>query len=140
MEIEFIEKVSAKVSGWDNIRGWIDACISNEGYTTGVLSYIFMSDDELLQYNRDFLDHDYYTDVITFDDSEFPTINGDVLISIDRIVDNCNQLNIRYKDEFLRVCIHGVMHLCGYKDKEELDVKEMRLKEAEYLSTVGFEL
>ena len=140
MEIEFIENISAKVSNWSEIRKWINESIINEGFIMGELCYVFMSDDELLKYNQDFLNHDYYTDVITFDNSEPSTIQGDILVSIDRVEANCKELNISYKDEFLRVCIHGVLHLCGYQDKEVEDISEMRMKEDAYLSKVGFDL
>jgi rRNA maturation RNase YbeY len=83
--------------------------------------------------NKQYLDHDYYTDIITFDYTENEVVSGDLFISIDRIIDNSNILNTDYDLELRRVCVHGVLHLCGYKDKTEEEVVLMRSKEDYYL-------
>jgi rRNA maturation RNase YbeY len=83
--------------------------------------------------NIDFLQHDYYTDIITFDYCEDGVVCGDLFISIDRVLDNSIELNTSYDSELKRVCVHGVLHLCGYKDKSDADEKEMRSKEDFYL-------
>jgi len=140
MDINFIENIDTGVNNWNAIQNWVQSSIENEGKKTGVLSFVFMTDEELLTYNRKYLNHDYYTDVITFDDSDLLTINGDILISLEMIKNNHKELKISYKSEFLRVIIHGIMHLCGYKDKEDLDIIEMRKKEEFYLNRVAFEL
>lgn len=112
---------------------WLNDAIVNEGYECGSVTIIFCSDDELLEMNRKFLDHDYYTDIITFDYCEDMEVNGDLFISIDRVVDNAETIGVKYEDELRRVCVHGVLHLCGYKDKTEEEEKLMRLKENFYL-------
>ena len=140
MEIVFIENIDTRVSNWSKIELWVKFCIDNEEKKVGNLSFVFMSNEELLSYNQQYLNHDYFTDVITFDDCEFPVVNGDILISLDMVKFNHKQLKISYKEEFLRVLIHGVLHLCGYKDKLELDILEMRGKEEFYLQKVNFEL
>lgn len=112
---------------------WLNDAIVNEGYECGSVTIIFCSDDELLEMNRKFLDHDYYTDIITFDYCEDKEVNGDLFISIDRVVDNAETIGVKYEDELRRVCVHGVLHLCGYKDKTEEEEKLMRLKENFYL-------
>jgi len=139
-EIEFIQEVKLQVKNWVSIKEWIISCVADENKTVGCLSYVFMTDEALLVFNKEYLNHDFYTDVITFDDSDFPMINGDILVSVDRIKDNSNQLKTNYKEEFLRVIIHGVLHLCGYKDKVPNDELVMREKERFYLEKVAFEL
>ena len=98
------------------------------------VSYIFCSDDYLLQINNEFLQHDFYTDIITFNLSDNKKeISGEIYISIDRVKDNALQLNIRYTDEIKRVIFHGALHLCGYKDKKTKDIKTMRRAEDFYM-------
>lgn len=100
------------------------------------LSYIFCSDDHLLGINKDFLKHDFYTDVITFDLSSFKTeTEGEVYLSVDRIKDNARQLGVSFTEELHRVIFHGALHLCGYKDKKKEDILLMRKKEEEYLKS-----
>lgn len=137
MNIEFIENIeSLDIFNYSVVEKWVLDSVNNEGLEIGDLTFVFMSDEELLDYNIRFLDHDYYTDVITFDNSKGKVINGDILISWERILDNANSLNVDYLNEFLRVIIHGVLHLCGYKDKEGKDIKIMREKENFYLKRV----
>jgi rRNA maturation RNase YbeY len=106
----------------------------NEGKVLKDLSLVFTDDDYLLEVNKQYLNHDYFTDVITFDYSSFPEVSGDVMISLDRVKDNAQSLNQSFELEFYRVVFHGVLHLCGYKDKSEADVKEMRAKEDFYIN------
>ena len=88
----------------------------------------------MLKVNQDFLAHDYYTDIITFDYVKGKTISGDIFVSLPRIFDNASTLSKNFEDEFHRVLAHGILHLCGYKDKTEAEEKEMRSKEDFYLS------
>jgi rRNA maturation RNase YbeY len=98
------------------------------------LSYIFCSDEHLLGINKDFLKHDFYTDVITFDLSAYKTkTEGEVYVSIDRIKDNAKQLGVSFNEELHRVIFHGALHLCGYNDKNKSDQIRMRSAENEYL-------
>lgn len=138
--IEFVEKVNTNFTNFDKVKSWLLKVISQEGKTTGVITYVFMSDASLLEYNVKFLHHNFYTDVITFDDSSFPEINGDILVSMDRIIDNASHMKTDLKEEFLRVVVHGVLHLCGYKDKSGNEEKLMRSKEAFYLDQVDFNI
>ncbi len=99
------------------------------------LSYVFCSDDYILNINRKFLKHDYYTDIITFDISESSAeIQGEIYISIDRVKDNAKQFGQPAKTEMLRVVFHGALHLCGYKDKSKAQQRKMRQLEDDYLS------
>ncbi|MFM7644692.1 MAG: rRNA maturation RNase YbeY [Sphingomonadales bacterium] len=104
-----------------------------ESKRIGDLSFVFTDDDYLLEVNKRFLQHDYYTDVITFDYGVSPVVSGDVMISLERVRDNAQQLGCAFELEFFRVCFHGVLHLCGYKDKTKTDEKTMRQKEDQYL-------
>ncbi|MFD1142691.1 rRNA maturation RNase YbeY [Larkinella insperata] len=116
-------------------RQWLTALAKHEGFTVGELNYIFCSDEYLLQVNREYLDHDYYTDIITFDNSEEEyRLEGDIFVSIDRIRDNAQQVKATEEQELRRVLAHGVLHLCGYGDKTEQEARLMRQKEDESLA------
>lgn len=98
------------------------------------LNYIFCSDDYLLDMNKQYLGHNYFTDIITFNLSEKSApVLGEIYISVDRVAENGRNLNVPFKEEMLRVIFHGVLHLCGYKDKSKKDSQEMRKKEDYYL-------
>ena len=102
------------------------------------MNYVFCSDQHLLQLNRDYLQHDYYTDIITFDQSEEESlIEGDIFISVDRVDDNARLLNVELIMEMRRVMAHGMLHLCGYGDKSPEDELVMRAKEDEWLQKFG---
>jgi rRNA maturation RNase YbeY len=116
------------------IKEWVNKAIKKEGHRLGELSYNFCSDEHLLQINIEHLQHDFYTDIITFELNENKTIVGDVYISIDRVKDNARENNKTYSNELMRVIIHGALHLCGYKDKTKKEAALMREKEDYYLS------
>ncbi|WP_461789022.1 rRNA maturation RNase YbeY [Pedobacter sp.] len=131
----FNEDTNYTLKGKTSIKKWISETISAEGYKLSELNFIFCSDDYLLRINQDFLQHDYYTDVITFDNSEeLKTILGDIFISIDRVKDNAKQNNAKTIDELCRIIIHGTLHLLGYKDKSKNDKIAMTAKEDFYLA------
>lgn len=117
-----------------NIDKNIEKLSENENRTPGDINYILCSDSYLLDINRQYLNHDYFTDVITFDYSEDNVISGDIFISVDTVSDNAKEYNVTFEKELERVMIHGVLHLVGYNDKSEDEVKEMRAKENQYLS------
>jgi probable rRNA maturation factor len=106
-----------------------------EGKILKDLSLVFTDDEYLLEVNKQYLNHDYFTDVITFDYSSFPEVSGDVMISLDRVKDNALSLEQSFEREFYRVVFHGVLHLCGYKDKTKEDASVMRSKEDYYLNS-----
>ena len=111
------------------LKKFIARVFGNEGHQLERLSYIFCSDEFLLKMNRDYLAHDYYTDIITFDMSESERIVGEVYISVDRVRENAATFKTTAKRELHRVIFHGALHLCGYKDKTKGDQAEMRGKE-----------
>ena len=126
--IQFLGK-SKFISGKQRktIRQMIETIAHDHGYIIQNICYIFMTDDELLEINQSHLQHDDYTDIITFDLSDTEAcIDGEIYISIDRIADNAIKFNCTKEDELIRVLSHGVLHLMGYKDKSENDSKNMR--------------
>lgn len=96
---------------------WIKAVIESYGRRTGDIGYMFVDDEKILETNREFLGHDYYTDVITFDYDEDDVVSGDIMISLDTVRSNAEQLGKDYNEELHRVIIHGILHLCGINDK-----------------------
>ncbi len=116
-----------------NYRSWIATVAQQFGKKVGELTFIFCSDDYLLSINKQFLAHDYFTDIITFDYGTEDTIAGDIYISIDRVQDNASKFLVDKNLELQRVVIHGVLHLCGLKDKSENDQKNMRKAEEDAL-------
>ncbi|MBD2702546.1 rRNA maturation RNase YbeY [Spirosoma sp. BT702] len=131
----FNEDVPYKLPQKQAIRQWLKEQASREGYTVGELNYIFCSDEYVLQVNRDYLQHDYYTDIITFDQSdEEGKIEGDIFVSVERVADNAAQLGNLPVQEMHRVLAHGLLHLCGYGDKTDEEEAQMRVKENEWMS------
>ncbi len=120
----------------DLVSNWINSCISEVSKITGDLSVIFCNDEYLKTINIKYLNHDYYTDIITFDYSEKDTISGDLFISIDRVIENAKLNNVHFINELYRVIIHGVLHLCGYNDKTVKEKKEIREKENFFLNII----
>ena len=121
-----------------HIQKYIKRLIINELKELGDVSVIFCSDEYLLDVNKQYLDHDYYTDIITFDYVVDDVISGDLFISIDRVRDNSLQLENELINEVYRVVFHGILHLVGYKDKSEKEQHLMSKKESYYLSEVDF--
>lgn len=113
---------------------WLEDVIKTENKKLGEINYILCDDEYLLKVNQDFLDHDYYTDIITFDYVKGKTISGDIFVSLPRISDNAKTLVRDFNSEFHRVLAHGILHLMGYKDKTEEEITEMRQKEDFYLN------
>ena len=118
----------------ENCSEWLKKLILDEEKKVGNINYIFCDDEYLLKVNQDFLNHDYYTDIITFDYVKGKTISGDIFISLTRISENASTLSNSFEKELLRVLAHGVLHLCGYKDKSDEEEKEMRAKEDFYIN------
>jgi len=113
---------------------WLEEIILSEEKKLGDINYIFCDDEYLLKINQDYLQHDYYTDIITFDSVKGKTISGEIFVSLQRISDNASTLSKNYEEELRRVLAHGILHLCGYKDKSEVEEQEMRSKEDFYIA------
>ena len=133
ISVQFIEVKKPIFLKSNELKSFLKRLIFKEGKTLGDLSVVFCTDEYLLKVNQDYLQHDYYTDIITFDYCEGTKISGDLLISLDRVMDNSVLEKTSFESECFRVVFHGVLHLCGFKDKTKRDVLIMRGKESEYL-------
>jgi probable rRNA maturation factor len=135
----FEEDIIFKLKNKTLVRQWITDTIIAEGFKLKELNYIFCSDAYLLQINQQYLDHDTYTDIVTFDNSEEEgKIVSDIFISIERIRENAVKFNVSETNELHRVIIHGALHLLGYTDKSVTDKQKMTQKEDLYLSKRAF--
>ncbi len=124
------------LSNRTSLKSFIAAIFKKEGKKIEDIHYVFCSDDYLLEINRQYLQHDYYTDIITFGLSDpGQPINAEIYISVDRVRDNSLQFNATFRKELHRVIFHGALHLCGYKDKKKEEVTLMRKKEQFYLDS-----
>ena len=118
------------------VAAWLKLVAEQEGYTLGDVTYIFCSSEVHRKMNIDFIGHDYFTDIITFDYSELDegVVSGDIFIDVETVADNARIYGVTAREEMLRVVVHGVLHLCGQKDKDPEDEKEMHRKEDKYLA------
>ncbi|MEC3881511.1 rRNA maturation RNase YbeY [Parapedobacter sp. 10938] len=131
----FTEDTAYRVKQKLPLKRWMKETIANEGFKVGEISVVLCSDAYLLEINKQYLQHDTYTDIVTFDNSELEdTITGDIFISIDRVVENALKFGVAERDELHRVIIHGILHLCGYGDKKKGDKARMTEKEDFYLA------
>ncbi len=117
----------------------VESLILNELYKPGDISVIFCSDEYLLEINRQYLKHDYYTDIVTFNYVEDSVISGDLFISLDRVKENAMIFHVGLYEELYRVIFHGILHLIGYNDKTDAEQIQMRQKESYYLGKVDFD-
>lgn len=130
----FSEGLSFKIPYPRKTSSWIKRVVAKEKGTLGELNYIFCTDAHLLSINKSYLNHDSYTDIITFDYSVGKRISGDIYISVQRVKENAVSFEVPFEQELNRVIIHGALHLLGYKDKKKEDKTLMRKKEEAYLS------
>lgn len=132
--INFHSENDFKLEQEEAIKDWIKKVIASEGKSLGEINYIFCDDDYLYKINLRFLKHDTYTDIISFDNTEEDELYGDIFISTDRVTENASEYNVDFSEELKRVIIHGILHLCGYKDKTESEATLMRQKEDEKIA------
>ena len=131
--INFNFEVNFNLENQDKLTSWIHSVIISEDRKEGEINYIFCNDEYLHKLNVEFLDHDTLTDIISFDYTVGKELHGDIFISIERVIDNANDLDVDFVDELHRVMIHGILHYCGYKDKSREEKNIMRDKEDYYL-------
>ncbi len=131
--ISFFYETDIEPLDKENLVSWIGKVILSEEKSEGEINYIFCDDEYLLKINQDFLDHDTYTDIISFDNTMGDELHGDIFISYERVVDNAKKYSVSIESELRRVMVHGVLHFCGYKDKGDDDARLMRQKEDEKL-------
>lgn len=123
------ETIDFKLKKKKKVRSWLIELAKTEDKVIEELNYIFCSDDYLLEVNKEHLNHDYYTDVITFDYCENNSVSGDIFISIERVKENAESFGKSFKNELKRVMSHGLLHLMGYKDKNKVEETKMRAME-----------
>ena len=133
----YSEGVDNPIQGEKDYVSWIEKAIMEENYNCGDIAVIFCSDEYLLNINQEYLNHNYYTDIITFDYSNESIKSGDLFISLDRVSDNAKQFGVSFDKELARVIIHGVLHLMGYKDSNEDEKNNMRGLENKYLKLLS---
>ncbi|MCF8373346.1 MAG: rRNA maturation RNase YbeY [Bacteroidales bacterium] len=128
-----VEDVGLPNLDYKKAEKWLISVVTTEKKFCGNLNFIFCSDQHILEINKQYLNHDYFTDIITFDYSEGETVSGDVFISVERVGENANLFGVEFLNELKRVCVHGVLHLIGYKDITTKEKVLMTSKENEYL-------
>lgn len=131
--IEFNSQNEFQLDKEDQVLNWLNSVAEMENHQVGELGYVFCSDEYLLDINIQYLDHDTYTDIVTFDYKEGTVLNGEMYISTERVADNAEQFSVSFDSELRRVMVHGLLHMCGFGDKTDEDAKLMRAKEDEYL-------
>lgn len=130
--ISFNYESDFKLHNEKELSIWISSVINSEGFKEGDINYIFCNDVYLLQLNQEFLNHDTLTDIISFDYTLGKKINGDIFISIERVLDNAKDYQVEFSNELHRVMVHGILHYCGYNDKTQKETQLMRVKENHY--------
>ena len=129
--ISFNYELDFKLDDEQLFSDWLSKVISSESKHEGEINYIFCDDNYLVEINQQYLDHDTLTDIISFDYSIGNELHGDVFISVERVVENAQDFEVTFEEELRRVLVHGILHYCGYKDKNEEDENLMRRKEEE---------
>jgi probable rRNA maturation factor len=132
----FYDRTNFRLKGWRKIRKLVDKVISDEGKVPGDLNFILTNDSSIRKINRQFLQHNYYTDVISFDNSKDNVVSGEVYISLDTVKINALNYKVSLRLELIRVIIHGILHLCGYDDKSETERGLMRTREDYWLNVL----
>ena len=134
MSIDFVYNTDFELSNKEQVSDWVLRVINSKGYKLGNLVYAFFNDKDLKDLNIRFLKHDYYTDVISFDETADQVVSGNIAISVDRVKENSTQIGVDFEEEMHRVMIHGVLHFIGFNDKTSSEKKEIREQEALALS------
>jgi probable rRNA maturation factor len=138
MSIQLIYRSTQfKIKKVPTIKKWLQKVIASEKRELGTIVYTFVNDKEILRINKEFLKHNTYTDIITFDYREGEELNAEIFISTERVGENASELKLTFDEEIRRVMLHGILHLCGYKDKSAKDQKEMRKMEDKYLKKIA---
>lgn len=131
------ENIELPTLNWHKVDRWIRATAADYGFSVGNLNYIFCDDEKILAVNREFLEHDYYTDIITFDYTTRTRVNGDIYISLDTVATNAQQVGATFLHELHRIIIHGLLHLTGQADKTPETKAQMTAKEEDALQKIA---
>ena len=139
MSIEYVYNTTFSLDNENKVSKWLIKAVETEGFSIGEVVYAFFNDNDLKNLNNKHLNHDYFTDVISFNDSKGTVLNGNIAISIDRVRENAERYKVTFNDELLRVMVHGLLHFMGYKDSSEKETQHMRDKEDDNLKTFHVE-
>ena len=131
--IQFEIEIKYSLKEKRRIKEWLNLVAFEEGSKIQNLNFLIVGDKRMIHFNKTYLNHDYSTDIITFDNSENKKISGDIVISIERVKENSKKYKVKLEDELRRVMVHGLLHLLGYDDKNEKEKKRIRKKENYYL-------
>tara|TARA_B100000900_G_C20554420_1_gene706160 strand:- start:395 stop:817 length:423 start_codon:yes stop_codon:yes gene_type:complete len=134
MSIDFVYNTDFELPNKEHVSDWVSRVINSNGYKLGDIVYAFFNDEDLKDLNIKFLNHDYYTDVLSFDETVDQVVSGNIAISVDRVEENASQIGVDFEEELRRVMIHGVLHFIGFSDKTSAEKKEIREQEALALS------
>ena len=139
MNIDYVYNTDFHLKNEKKVSKWLNKAVVLEGFSIGDLVYAFFNDNDLKDLNNRHLGHDYFTDVISFNDSEGTVLSGNIAISVDRVLDNSKKFKTSFEDELLRVMVHGLLHFMGYDDSTDLETKQMRDKEDNNLKSFHVE-
>ena len=139
MSIEYVYNTSFSLDNERKVSKWLNKAVQSEGFSVGEIVFAFFNDKDLKSLNIKYLDHDYYTDVISFNDSKGTVLNGNIAVSVERVLENSKKFKTSFEDELLRVMVHGLLHFMGYNDSTDLETKQMRDKEDNNLKSFHVE-
>ena len=139
MRIEYVYNTTFSLDDESVVTEWLVKAAKSEGYCIGELVYAFFNDNDLKDLNYKYLGHDYFTDVISFNDSVDNVLNGNIAVSIERVLENSKKFNVPFQDELLRVMVHGLLHFMGYDDSNVDQAKVIRKKEDDNLKAFHVE-
>ena len=139
MAIHYVYNTPFSLDNESKVSKWLCKAVKNEGFSVGEIVYAFFDDNDLKELNNNYLNHDYFTDVISFNDSVGIVLNGNIAVSVERVKENSGRYKTSFDDELLRVMVHGLLHFMGYKDSSEKETQQMRDKEDDNLKTFHVE-
>ena len=139
MPIHYVYNTPFSLDNETKVSKWLSKAVKNEGFSVGEIVYAFFDDNALKELNNKHLNRDYFTDVISFNDSVGSVLNGNIAVSIERVKENSGRYKTSFDDELLRVMVHGLLHFMGYKDSSEKETQQMRDKEDDNLKTFHVE-
>jgi rRNA maturation RNase YbeY len=139
MSIEYVYNTSFSLDNESKVSKWLNKAVQSEGFSVGEIVFAFFNDKDLKSLNIKYLDHDYYTDVISFNDSKGTVLNGNIAVSVERVLENSKKFKTSFEDELLRVMVHGLLHFMGFNDSSMTETQQMRDKEDDNLKSFRVE-
>jgi len=139
MSIEYVYNTSFSLDNESKVSKWLNKAVESEGFSVGEIVFAFFNDKDLKSLNIKYLDSDYYTDVISFNDSKGTVLNGNIAVSVERVLENSKKFKTSFEDELLRVMVHGLLHFMGFNDSSMTETQQMRDKEDDNLKSFHVE-